>query len=261
MQRNIRLLVAWDGTAYSGWQRQANAVTIQGVIEDRLTVMTGAATVLIGAGRTDAGVHALGMTANFHTTAAIPCDGFLRGLNSMLPEDIRLLAVDEAEKNFHSRYNATGKTYFYRFCTGKTQLPTERLYAAHFPGSFDHEAVASALAAIRGTHDFSSFEASGSRDRGDTSGRGAVRTIHRAVLQPDPVFRESYRIILTGDGFLRHMVRNLAGTLIQVGTGLTTPEEFRAILEQRDRNEAGPTAPARGLFLEKVHYGPLDTEA
>ena len=178
--RNIQLLIAYDGENFSGWQRQKNAPTIQGTIEDSLAMMTNGEITLNGAGRTDAGVHAIGMVANFTTVSTIPCNGFFLGLNSMLPKDIRILRVDEAENDFHSRYNATGKTYSYTIFTGNIQLPTERLYAAHYQGFFDNKAVLQALNQIHGTHDFTSFEASGSRDLSIKSGRGAGRTLFHA---------------------------------------------------------------------------------
>jgi tRNA pseudouridine38-40 synthase len=260
--RNIRLLLAFDGTAYSGWQRQKDAPTIQGEIERCLQRMSGVAVTLHGAGRTDAGVHALGMVANFRTQARIPCPGFLQGLNSMLPPDIRILDASEAPDQFHSRYSATGKTYRYAICTAPVQLPTQRLYAAHVSRPPDAALIRTALARVIGCHDFSSFEGTGSRDReaAGFAGRGAVRTLYLAeftarALQPDTCF---FRF--TGDGFLRHMVRNLVGTLLLVGNGRLTPEEFAAILRSKDRTRAGATAPAHGLLLERVHYEPVDSE-
>lgn len=255
--RNIRLLIAFDGGCYSGWQRQINAPSIQGTIEDRLAVMTKSNIILNGAGRTDAGVHAIGMVANFTTLSGIPCSGFLNGLNSMLPKNIRILRVDEAEDDFHSRYNATGKTYSYSIFTGTVQLPTERLYSAHAPGHFDDKAVLEALEHIRGTHDFTSFEGSGSRDPSIQSGRGAVRTLFQAELTPHATKSSTWVLSFTGDGFLRHMVRNLVGTLMEVASGRISPDDFNTILNNRDRDSAGPTAPACGLLLEKVYYEPF----
>ena len=160
--RNIRLLIAYDVNGYSVWQRQIKAETIQGSIEDCLRQMTTEDGTLHGAGRTDAGVHANGMVANFMTASSIMCSGFKNGLNSMLPRDIRILATDEAATDFHSRYSATGKTYSYSFFTGSVQLPTKRLYIAHYPGDFNNDVVLETLQLLLGTHDFSSFEGSGS---------------------------------------------------------------------------------------------------
>ncbi len=253
-QRNIRLLIAFDGSRYKGWQRQADVPTIQGILEDRLSAMTGAPVCLHGAGRTDAGVHALGMVANFHTGSTIPLQGLQRGLNSLLPRDIRILAAEQVPPAFHSRFDATGKTYRYDFCTGEVQLPTTRLYMAHRPCDFDADTVCRCLEILTGTHDFSSFEATGSRDPGQEGGRGAVRTIREARCEAIAGQPHCWSLVFTGDGFLRHMVRNLAGTLIDAGRGRITSEDVAAILAGRDRTLAGPTAPACGLFLVRVHY-------
>lgn len=259
-KRNIMLRVAFDGSAYSGWQRQQNAPTVQAALEERLQVMLDAPVNLHGAGRTDAGVHALGMVANFHTTAAIPCLGIMRGLNSMLPGDIRILGAVEAHPDFHSRYNAAGKSYRYDLFTGEIQLPTTRLYCAHMPGPIHIDAIKKCLAHIQGRHDFSSFEAAGSRDTGRPGSRGAVRTLIHAGCIPHPHRQNTWSFRFVGDGFLRHMVRNLVGTLCEAGRGSLTPDDFLDIMRRRDRSAAGPTAPAHGLFLEEVYYDriPLD---
>jgi len=257
MQRNIRLLIAFDGTLYSGWQRQNNAPTIQGVLENALATMTRTKVCLHGAGRTDAGVHARGMVAHFSTSTAIPCAGFQAGLNSMLAPDIRILAANEVPDHFHSRYSATGKTYCYFLYTGPVQLPTERLYCSHIPGELAPDTIRECLGHIRGTHDFSSFEASGSRDPDRDTGRGAIRTIHHAWFAPHPDKPGTFFFRFIGDGFLRHMVRNLVGTLVDAGRQKINARQFLDILASRDRNQAGPTAPACGLTLEKVWYEPL----
>jgi tRNA pseudouridine38-40 synthase len=257
-ERNIRLLLGFDGTAYCGWQRQKNAPTIQGEIERCLAQMTGMPVTLQGAGRTDAGVHALGMVANFITGAQIPCQGFLQGLNSMLPGDIRIFAVDEVSAQFHSRFSATGKRYAYTICTAPVQPPTQRLYSAHVPRSLEPDLISAAMTRLIGTHDFSSFEGSGSRDRdNDDGGRGARRTLYRAEFIADPTLPDTSVFRLTGNGFLRHMVRNLVGTLLAVGHGKISPEGFATILLGRNRTLAEATAPAHGLTLEEVFYGPL----
>jgi tRNA pseudouridine38-40 synthase len=251
-KRNIKLLLAFDGTGYAGWQKQKSEKTVQGIIEDRLQVMTGECTCLHGAGRTDAGVHALGMAANFATGTEIPCGGFIKGLNSLLPSDIRVLEAMEVEAGFHARRSARAKTYWYNLTNGPVQLPTERLYCAHVFAELDFAAIKAGLELVTGTHDFSSFEGAGSRDP-ELAGRGAVRTIFAAALKA--MGRENYhRFVITGDGFLRHMVRNIVGTLLEVGRGKLTPPEIGTILTARDRSAAGPTAPARGLFLKEVLY-------
>ncbi len=265
MVRTIRLLIAYDGGGYQGWQRQDNGPTIQGEIERCLATICGEPVTLHGAGRTDAGVHALGMVAHFLTERSIPLIAFSKGLNSLLPVDIRILRADEAEPGFHSRFSALAKAYRYDFFTGEVQLPCSRHHTAHRPGRFAQERLEEALVALVGTHDFSSFERSGSRDRNAEGGRGAVRTIHRAEclprLEPD-----CWSIRLVGDGFLRQMVRIIAGTLIEIGQGKRPADSMPAILEARDRTKAGPTAPASGLVLETIYYTaqpdwPRQTEA
>lgn len=250
-QRNIRLLIAYDGTAYAGWQRQKEQPTIQGALEDKIALMTRESVTLYGAGRTDAGVHALGMCANFKTRSGIPCLGFRKGLNSLLPPDIRVLALDEAAEGFHSRFDARGKTYFYQVITTPMILPTQRLYYAHFPEAYDLKAMDLALSVLLGEHDFASFEAAGSRDLTLTKGRGAVRTIQHKRIFTIP---GGFTVEIRGDGFLRHMVRNIIGTLIPVGQGEKTVANFKKILYAKERSEAGDTAPAQGLFLKEVFY-------
>lgn len=195
------------------------------------------------------------MTAHFLTSSTIPPVAFCKGLNSLLPADIRVLKADVPDRNFHSRFSALAKTYRYDFFTGPILSPCRRLYTAHFPGPFDFTRLATALDALVGTHDFSSFERVGSRDRLAVSGRGAVRTLYKASCFPriytDP---ENYSIKLTGDGFLRQMIRIIAGTLIAIGQGKQSPDMMAVILDARDRTRAGPTAPACGLFLEKIYY-------
>lgn len=251
--RNIKLVVAYDGTDFLGWQRQAVGPTIQGSLEEGLATMTSEDVSLNGAGRTDAGVHALAMVANFFTATNIPCTGFLKGLNSMLPSAIRILKVEEAAADFHARRSALAKTYSYNVFCGPVQLPSERLYATQVHGRLDTEAMAAGLEYLLGQHDFSSFEAAGSRDPLVENGRGAVRTLFAAQLKiAEPADR--LRFVFKGDGFLRHMVRNIVGTLLEVGKGRRAAVELRDILAAKDRGAAGPTAPAHGLFLMKVHY-------
>lgn len=253
--RNIKLVIAYDGTRFAGWQKQKIEPTVQGLLEGTIGVMTGTQVALHGAGRTDAGVHALGMVANFISGTNIPCTGFLKGLNSMLPPDIRILDVADVTPEFHSRRSACAKTYFYNICNSPVQLPTDRFYSAHVAGELDTDAIRTSLEYLVGVHDFSSFEASGSRDPANKGGRGAVREILAAQLCRQDV---PGRIVISliGDGFLRHMVRNIVGTLIKVGRGTITVDNFATILAARDRTWAGPTAPAHGLFLQKVHYHP-----
>jgi tRNA pseudouridine38-40 synthase len=254
--RRIRLLISYDGTVFSGWQRQHHDQTVQGEIESRLHRMTAEQISLHGAGRTDSGVHATGMTAHFDTTSPITCRAFKKGLNSLLPGDIRIRDAEEVSPGFHSRFSAFGKTYRYILYTGEVQPPHSRLYSLHITSPLDMTAINRCLNALVGTFDFSSFENSGSRDKNYHSGRGAVRTIFRAETMQE---HDSHRLtfIFTGDGFLKNMVRNLVGTLIEVGRGKISVDDFEKILAKRDRSVAGPTAPAHGLFLEEVIYHPI----
>lgn len=256
MSRTIRLLIAYDGGNYLGWQRQRLGMTIQGELEKRLTALCGEPVTLHGAGRTDTGVHALGMVAHFQTTTSIPVLAFSRGLNSMLPGDIRILAAEPAPNHFHSRFSALAKTYRYDFFTGEVIPPYLRLYRAHLHGSIAPNRLHAALQAITGTHDFSSFERAGSRDKNELSGRGAVRTIFAASCFPQLGQEECWSIRITGDGFLRQMVRILAGTLIAIGQAKNPPHAMARILAAQDRTQAGLTAPACGLFLEQIYYAP-----
>lgn len=250
--RNIKLTIAYDGTDYGGWQRQKNALTIQGEIERRLQIITNSSVSLYGAGRTDAGVHAKAMVANFHTEKTISCSLLLRGLNGLLPRAIRILDACEAVQDFHARFSAKCKTYSYSLFTGPIQLPLHCLYSVHFPHLPHQERIQSCLEKIRGAHDFASFEASGSRDLKAPSARGAIRTMHEATFTL--IAPETFQFQFTADGFLRHMVRNLVGTLLEVGKGRRSVLEFEQILLARKRSTAGPTAPAHGLVLEKIFY-------
>ena len=252
--RNIKLVLAYDGTGYAGWQRQLGQPTIQQVMEEAIACLTQSPVTLHGAGRTDAGVHAEGMTANFQTGSAIPLSGLMNGLNSMLPEAIRVLAAEKVANDFHARYNAKGKVYEYTFMVTEIMQPCSRLYAVQVRAPFACAAVRLCLPMLVGTHDFSSFEAVGPRDLTITGGRGAVRTIFAARLAEEEKDGGVYRLTIAGDGFLRHMVRNIVGTLFAVGRGRLTPFDFQEIVAARDRTLAGATAPARGLTLKTVLY-------
>jgi tRNA pseudouridine38-40 synthase len=250
--RNIKLLISYDGTSFSGWQRQRDERTIQGEIEYCLSRMTREKIDLHGAGRTDAGVHAEGMVAHFTTSSTISCHNFMRGMNSMLPGAIRIFAVDEVDLTFHARFSATGKCYHYNIYTGKIQPPHLRLFSVHVPRQLHRAAMKECLRILEGTHDFSSFENSGSRDKSIRSGRGAVRTIYRADLIEAASFQLTFQFI--GDGFLRNMIRNFIGTLLEVGLQQLSVDEFKEILQAKDRTTAAATAPAYGLFLKEVFY-------
>jgi len=250
--RNLRLTVAFDGTDFSGWQKQLNAPTIQGELERVLGKITNNAVILHGAGRTDAGVHALGMVASFETSSFIALPELLRGANSILPPAIRILEIKDADPDFHARFSTTSKTYLYTIETGTIQSPVNRLYAVHIPQNLTIEPMQQCLKLITGTHDFASFEASGSRDKSITTGRGSIRTLQEAVLNATGT--DQLQFVFTGDGFLRHMVRNIVGTVLEVGKGRKTVEEFKIILQAKNRSTAGATAPAHGLLLKTVNY-------
>ena len=249
--RNIRLLIAYDGTAYAGWQRQKAQPTIQGLLEEKISLMTAAEVTLHGAGRTDAGVHALGMVANFQTFSSVPCSGFVKGLNCLLPDDIRILQAESVALDFQSRFQAKGKVYAYQFLSTLIILPHQRLYYAHIPGPLDLLMIEAALALLVGEQDFSCFEAAGSRDLHLVGGRGAVRRIFAASLQRQG---DGFAMVFHGDGFLRHMIRNIAGTVFEVGQGKRSLADFTETLAAKDRSRAGMTAPAKGLFLNEVIY-------
>lgn len=250
--RTIKTTISYDGTNYSGWQRQQHSQTIQGEIEQRLAQMTNEEIALHGAGRTDAGVHAYGMVAHFKTSSIISCQEILRGLNSMLPGAIRILSVRDCDQNFHARYSARGKRYQYFIYTGRIHPPHLRLYSVHISSELNFEEIKNCLKQLEGTHDFSSFENSGSRDKSISSGRGAVRTIGKAELIEEYPSQPMFQF--TGDGFLRNMVRNIVGTLLEVGRGKLSADEFSQILKAKDRTKAAATAPAHGLFLKEVIY-------
>lgn len=256
--QNIRLLISYDGTDFSGWQRQHHDRTIQGEIERCLSLMTQEEIHLHGAGRTDGGVHAEGMVAHFTTESSLPCHIFLRGLNSMLPGAIRILDALAVDPDFHARFSATGKRYQYILYTGKIHPPHLRLYSVHITAQLNLTAIQNCLTLLKGTHDFSSFENSGSRDKNNCSGRGAVRTIYQAELIQQLPSTVIFQFI--GDGFLRNMVRNLVGTLLEVGRNKLTVQDFSAILLAKERAMAGATAPAHGLFLKEVIYNKLSCE-
>ncbi len=251
-QRRIRLIIAYDGTNFSGWQRQKNSSTIQEEIEKRLSIITNEEVFLHGAGRTDAGVHAEAMVAHFDTSSPVSDAALLRGLNAMLPGAIRIFSAATCPADFHARFSAIKKCYHYHIYTGSIQPPPLRLYTLHITTKLDLPSIRSGMRYLVGEHDFASFENSGTRDKSITTGRGAVRTIYAANLLTTE--KEQLIFEFIGDGFLKNMVRNIVGSLLDVGRKKTSPEDFAAILQQKKRSAAGATAPAHGLFLKKVYY-------
>ena len=244
--KNFKLTIEYDGTGYHGWQRQSQQRSIQGEIEKALATMTRTPVKLIGSGRTDAGVHALGQVANFHCDTTIPADGFRRGLNSLLPADIVIRHCVPADPSFHARFDAVGKRYHYQVLNRETPSALHDRYVWHVRKPLNLETMGAAARHLLGSHDFKAFEGAGS-PRSHT-----VRRIMHADLAAKGENRVVFRI--EGSGFLRFMVRNIVSTLVNVGTGEMTPDDFRQVLLSKDRARAGATAPARGLFLMWVHY-------
>jgi tRNA pseudouridine38-40 synthase len=243
---NFKLTIEYDGTAYCGWQRQAEDPTLQETIEAALSVMTRETIRVIGSGRTDAGVHALGQTAHFHTRTGISPGGFQAGLNSLLPDDIVIRSCEPVPEDFHARFSARHKTYRYMIRNQRLPAAIGRQYAWHIRKPLDIAVMQAAVRHIIGTHDFKSFEGIGS-PRADT-----IRTVLNADVSKTPA--DDVVFDVTATGFLRYMVRNLMGTLVQAGLGKISAADVKAVLEARNRDRAGPTAPPHGLFLVSVFY-------
>ena len=243
--RNIRLIIAFDGTAYSGWQMQSVAPSIQGIVTAALAKITSESVSLVGSGRTDAGTHARGLAANFFTNSKIPEDRIPFALNSILPRDIRILSALDVPADFHARKSARSKIYRYQIYNESILPPRFIREYFHFPYRLDFDRMADAARLFCGEHDFASYAKTGS------GVLNTVRRIFRCNLR-----RHGARIYLTveGNGFLHHMVRNMAGTLLEVGRGRISLADFSALFEKRDRRQAGFTAPAHGLILVKVRY-------
>lgn len=241
----VLLRVAYDGTGYSGWQIQPNAVTVEKVLIEALEALFGKKVEIIGASRTDAGVHAYGNVAVFDTDTKMPAEKISYALNQRLPEDVRVQESVEVEADFHPRHRDCVKTYEYRIWNDKFESPLNRLYSHFYYGKLDVDAMKEACGYFVGEHDFTSFCSAGSQvvDK--------VRTIYSL-----DVTREGSLIAIrvTGNGFLYNMVRIIAGTLLRVGEGKIKPSEIPAIIDGKDRNLAGPTAPAKGLALVEIKY-------
>ena len=242
-----RLTLAYRGTSYAGWQRQPNALAVQQVVEEALAGLLEAEITIHGAGRTDAGVHARGQTAHLRLPWPFPEKGLVHGANHLLPPDIRLLAAHRMPAGFHARKSALGKEYLYRLYPGRVVPPLDAPFVMGVRPGLDVAAMCRALASLVGRHDFTAFASAGG------SHGQPVRRIFAASL--DQVGRELH-LRFTGDGFLRGMVRAMAGTLLEVGTGRRSPESVAGLLTGRPRAEAGPSAAARGLVLERVLYPP-----
>jgi tRNA pseudouridine38-40 synthase len=244
--RNIKLIIEYDGTDFHGWQIQPGLKTIQGVIKERIAQITQGEVNLIGAGRTDAGVHALGQVANFQTESTIDLINLQRGLNSLLSPDIVIKGIEEVEERFHARFSARSKTYEYHILNRSYPSALLRAYAWFIPHQLDLASMERCGRLLIGSHDFSSFRASGDESR------HSIREVIRLEIER----REDDLIVIVieANAFLREMVRSIVGTLVDVGRGKTSLEEFEKIFQARDRRKAGMTAPAQGLFLVEVKY-------
>ncbi len=243
--RRIRLRVAYDGTNYSGWQIQPVAITIEKVLDDAIRQLTGENIHVIGASRTDAGVHAMGNVAVFDTESSIPADRFTYALNRYLPADVIVQESDEVVADFHPRHCDTRKTYCYRILNTEFGIPQKRNYTWNVPGNIDTDRMKKAAGYLIGEHDFKSFCCV------RTQAESTIRTVYSLDVDKKD---DEIHITISGNGFLYNMVRIIAGTLIQVGKGRFEPEYVKQMLEACDRTQAGQTAPPQGLTLMKIEY-------
>lgn len=243
--KNLKLTVAYDGSGYHGFQRQANALTVQQVLEEALTVLMGQRIVIAGSARTDTGVHAYGQTISFRTQSRVPVDRIPIAMQGVLPRDIAVLDAQEMADSFHARFSATGKLYKYRILNSAAPDPVQRNYVWQVPKPLDLAAMQTVLHQIVGEHNFGAFQSSGS------SAKSPIRTLYDATCSRQG---ELLEFQFHGNGFLYHMVRNIVGTVVDVGSGKILPETFQQIFAGQDRRKAGATAPASGLYLLKVFY-------
>jgi tRNA pseudouridine38-40 synthase len=243
--RNVKITIQYDGTDYHGWQIQPNGRTIQGELTRALSLLEGRRVIVHGAGRTDAGVHAEGQVASFLLERRFAPHNLRDALNGNLDRDVRVLDVEFVDRSFNARFSARQKTYLYRIWTGDVVSPFARRYVHHHRGALDLGQMHRAASALVGAHDFGAFTTLHSKVG------HRVRTLHRLEIQTE---ENLLSIRAVADGFLRYMVRTIAGTLIEIGRGRVGHEEMASILESRDRGRAGPTAPASGLTLLRVDY-------
>jgi tRNA pseudouridine38-40 synthase len=261
--KNIRLTLAYDGTDFHGWQIQPGRATIQGTLGDVLQRITGERVIVHGAGRTDAGVHALGQVAHFHTASRLTAGAFQRALNALLPPTIRVVQAEEVEPQFHARWQALGKTYLYRIYRSPVLPPFLHRYVLYYPFPLDEPAMQEAARQFEGRHDFTAFAAPAADD--EEGGRNPEREVFGCTVARLPAGWSSLErfgfgqgeellVVVRGRSFLRHMVRKIVGTLLEVGRGRLQPGDIAALFEARDRSRSGPTVPPQGLFLASVEY-------
>jgi len=271
--RNLKLILSYDGAEYAGWQVQPGHATIQGTLASAIGRLTGEKVLPQGSGRTDAGVHALAQVATFPTESPIPIENWPKALNDILPPAIRVLEVTEASADFHARKSARAKTYHYRIFRGAVCPPFLARYVWHYPFPLDEQPMISVASLVVGEHDFTSFAAvdpeRAERMAGAAQAQaepgGSLGKTESAETNVRTIFSSSWNrtgdeflYTVRGSGFLHHMVRNLVGTFLLIGKGTLTSDDFRRILQARDRSAAGPTAPPNGLYLVAVEYdGPV----
>ncbi len=252
--RRLRFEAAYDGTDFNGWQVQPGLPTIQGTLEEVIGIIEGQLVHVAGSGRTDAGVHAFAQIAAVSLENPIPADNFRRAVNRLLPHSIRIRNVREVPLDFHPRFHARSKTYEYRMYREEVCPPFDRRFVYHHPYPLNEAAMVQTASLLEGKHDFTAFAASDERDRLNAS---KVRSIFRSTLR-----RKENMLVyqVTGSGFLKHMVRNIIGLLLEVGKGNLTRDDVLARLEPESGIKPGPTAPASGLFLVSVDYEDPDSE-
>jgi tRNA pseudouridine38-40 synthase len=249
--RNLKLILAYDGTDFAGWQVQPDALTVQGTLASAIGRITGEKVLPQASGRTDAGVHALAQVVTFVTESSVPTANFVKALNDILPASVRVLEVEEAAPDFHARHSARAKTYLYRIYREGICPPFLARYVWHYPFPLDADAMIRASREVEGEHDFTSFAAVDPERGHEGFPVSNVRTIVSSNWERQ---RNELVYTVTGSGFLHHMVRNLVGTFILVGKGMLKAEDVSRILEARNRSAAGATAPASGLYLVDVNY-------